>query len=130
MTETDNTPAVQAVSEADKSTIFIVYVAAIVSALLSFIPFLAILGIIVWIGLLIFCYIKKGDTQSAGAISHYSNFITVFWIGLVATVVAILFMITLVLWILGIIVMIATFAWEAYRLIKGLVRVMDHRAYD
>lgn len=111
----------------EKLALQIIYFGAVGSALLSLIPVFAVVGVVVWIGLLVFAYVKRGDKPTEVARSHYSNFITVFWIGLVFTVLAMILMV--LLFPIGIIALLGVLAWELYRLIKGIVRMLDNRPY-
>ena len=78
MTSVENTEQQPKLDDKEKLSLQIIYFGAIGSALISIIPVLAIVGIVVWIGLLAFAYVKRGDQPSDLARTHYSNFITVF----------------------------------------------------
>lgn len=108
------------------------YIALLATTVISLIPaiFTQAVGILVWIGALVFAYIRRGDTNHEGSKSHYSNYITVFWVGLAGVVAGfVFFLIPLIGWIIGFVVLFATMIWELYRLIKGLLRILESRPF-
>lgn len=110
----------------------IMYFVALGIVVASLIPGLVALGMFAWIGLAIFAYLKRNDSASLMARSHYSNYLTVFWIGLVIYVICTLlniFTLGIAIFVTVPILLIAA-VWQLYRLIKGLTRVMDDRVYE
>jgi uncharacterized membrane protein len=73
----------------------------------------------------ILAYIKRGESRGTIYESHFSNAIETFWVSLLMTILGAL----TVLVGIGIFILIGMFVWYLYRTIKGLVQVIDSRAY-
>jgi uncharacterized membrane protein len=82
--------------------------------------FTAIVGVIL-------AYVKRGDARGTIYESHFTNAIEVFWISLVIGLIAIPLYF---LFLLGLLIHLGLIVWYLYRSIKGLVRVLDSRAYS
>lgn len=74
----------------------------------------------------ILAYVKRDDARGSIYESHFSNAIEVFWVSLVACIVGIA-----TIWFgVGVLVFIGLVIWYLFRVIKGLVRLIDGRAYS
>lgn len=123
---------VETIPAKDAEMIKYLYIALLASTVIALIPavFTQALGFLVWVGALVFSYIRRGDTNHEGSKSHYSNYIKVFWLGLLGVVVGTVFLlIPLIGWVIGIVILLVTLIWELYRIIKGLMRVLEKRPY-
>ena len=93
---------------------------------------LQILGIltggIAWIIGIVINYVKKDDVKGTWIESNFEWQIRTFWIGLFWLVISLILFITVVLipvaWIIWIVVGI----WIIYRVIKGLLDLLDNKA--
>jgi uncharacterized membrane protein len=83
------------------------------------VPFLPIAGVIL-------AYIKKKDVVGTIWATHYRNLIQTFWIGLIASLIALVLMFVLI----GMLVMVAVVVWYLYRLILGAVKAIEHKAFS
>jgi len=73
----------------------------------------------------VLAYVQRGDARGTPWETHFDNIITVFWVSLVVTLVAIpLCFVVVGFFVLGILLI-----WFLYRTIKGLVRALDGRPY-
>ena len=82
------------------------------------VPFLPIAGVIL-------AYVKKKDVVGTIWATHYRNLIQTFWIGLIASLIAVVLMFVLI----GVLVMIAVLVWYLYRLILGAVKAIEFKAF-
>lgn len=81
--------------------------------------FTAITGLI---GLII-NYVKRADTHGTWLASHFRWQIRTFWYALLWTVIGLL----LVYFIVGFIVLFANMVWVIYRIVRGLLAVIDNK---
>ena len=75
----------------------------------------------------ILAYVKRGDSRGTIYESHFTNAIEVFWVALVIGLIAIPLYF---LFFLGALIHLGLAVWYLCRSIKGLVRVLDNRAYS
>ena len=120
MTDTTTSESVvnnKAVMSADGRTHAIIcYSLMLLACLLGFTSIIAV----VW------AYIKRGSTGDPIADQHLSNVITVFWVSLILSIVGAL---TWFFFIGGFIILI-TAIWVIYRMVKGLIRVLDCKPFN
>lgn len=81
--------------------------------------FTAITGLI---GLII-NYVKRAETQGTWLASHFRWQIRTFWFALLWTVIGLL----LVYFIVGFIVLFFNMVWVIYRIVRGLLSVLDNK---
>lgn len=126
----DDRPADQSLESITKIT-WIIYWLSIGSAALAFIPTAFVLSIIVWFISLTLAFIKRSDAEGTIYASHISNIITINVVGLIAMVI-------FFLWIMGNPVsgltigsvgIIIVAIWQVYRLIKGILRMQEKKAF-
>ncbi len=93
---------------------------------------LQILGIltggIAWIIGVVINYVKKDDVKDTWIESHFEWQIRTFWIGLAWGIVSFILMLTIVLIPLAFIIWIIVSIWIIYRVIKGLLDLLDNKA--
>jgi uncharacterized membrane protein len=78
----------------------------------------AIIGVVI-------AYLKRAEAAGTPWASHFDNMITVFWVSLLVFVIG-----ALTVWFLiGFVILGVLFVWFLYRIIRGLVRALDNRAY-
>jgi uncharacterized membrane protein len=81
-------------------------------------------GLTTIIGVII-AYTKRAEAAGTPWASHYDNLITVFWVSLLVGLIG-----ALTVWFLiGFVILGVLFIWYLYRVIRGLVRALDNRAY-
>ncbi len=83
-----------------------------------------IVGITVIIGVVI-AHVKQPEARGTKYESHFRNQIISFWVGLAVIIVG--WMLTVVL--VGYAVILGAWIWILYRTIRGLLRILDDRAY-
>ncbi len=81
-------------------------------------------GIFMIIGV-IWAMLKKGEARDTHLQDHYSNIITVFWVGLFLSIIGYLTLFILI----GILILICTYIWVLYRIIKGSLRIHSNQSY-
>lgn len=113
-THTVPVPAVQDELRTPAIVIYILYLAAVVSAGVA-----GIAGVIV-------AYVKREDAKGTIWESHYANQIEAFWVWLVLFVAGCL---TVWLFFIGFVVIAISFIWFLYRTIKGLLRALESKPY-
>lgn len=96
------------------------------NALIAYI--LMALGIftgIFWIIGAIWAMVKKEEAIGTAFHDHYSNIIKTFWWGLLWTVIGV------ALWVffIGGFILLVTWIWSIYRIIKGLARLTSNKSY-
>ena len=73
----------------------------------------------------ILAYVKRGDARGTIYESHLDNLISVFWVSLVVSIVAL----PLVFIGIGFVIYLILVIWYLYRTIKGLIQVLDGKAF-
>jgi uncharacterized membrane protein len=117
MADINATPAGDASRPGDLRLFSIVVYALYIAAFCN--GFTALVGVII-------AYVKRSDARGTIYESHFTNAIEVFWISLVIGLIAIPLWF---LFFLGALIHLGLIVWYLYRSIKGLVRVLDGRAY-
>jgi uncharacterized membrane protein len=112
--QTAPVPVVQDELRAPAIAVYILYLAAVISAGVA-----GIVGVIV-------AYVKRDDAKGTVWESHYKNQIEAFWVWLVLFVVGIL---TVWVFFIGLAIIAIAFIWFLYRTIKGLLRAMESQPY-
>jgi len=90
---------------------------------------LMILGLftgIFWIIGAIWAMIKKSDAQNSVFEDHYTNIIKTFWWGVALSVVGLL----LAFFVVGYFILLATWIWSIFKIVKGLARITSNKAYN
>jgi uncharacterized membrane protein len=72
-------------------------------------------------------YVKRSQVQGTYLESHFNWQITTFWYALLWMVIASILMVTVILIPVSIGIIVFTGLWVLYRMIKGLLRVIDGR---
>lgn len=72
-------------------------------------------------------YVKQGDTQGSYLESHFRWQIRTFWFALLWLVVAFVLIISVIGFLLGWAMLIITGIWILYRIIRGLLCLMDEK---
>ena len=88
----------------------------------------AITGVFWFLGGLWAMY-KKGSVQNTLFEDHISNAINVFWIGLISKFFIWLFFLLVITSPIAILILIPSYAWILYKIIRGLVRVISNQPY-
>lgn len=89
---------------------------------------LMILGLftgVLWFVGVIWAMVKKGDAVNSKYFDHYSNVTKIFWWGLGFSILG--FVLAFV--VVGYFILIATWIWSIYRLVKGLAKITANKAY-
>lgn len=86
------------------------------------------LGSLPSIAAVILNYIKRGDARGTWVESHYRWQIRTFWFALLWAVIGWAFIFTFVGVIIGAPILIATTLWLIYRIVRGWLRMGDHKA--
>jgi uncharacterized membrane protein len=73
----------------------------------------------------ILAYINRGDARGTIYESHLDNLISVFWVSLVVSIVAL----PLLFIGIGFVIYLILVIWYLYRTIKGLIQVLDGKAF-
>jgi uncharacterized membrane protein len=73
----------------------------------------------------ILAYIKRGDARGTIYESHLDNLISVFWVSLVVSIVAL----PLLFIGIGFVIYLILVIWYLYRTIMGLIQVLDGKAF-
>lgn len=68
-------------------------------------------------------YVKKGDVQGTWLESHFRWQIRTFWFGVLWSALGYLTLIILIGWV----ILFAAFVWTVYRLVKGIVNLLDDK---
>lgn len=112
--------------------VWIIYWLSIASAVLSIIPAANMLSFPVWIVSLALAFVKRSDAKETIYASHISNIITISIVGLIALIILLLFVAVIPLagLVIGSIGGIIVFIWQVYRLIKGMLRMNDKKAFS
>lgn len=97
------------------------------NALISYI--LMAIGIftgIFWFIGAIWAMVKKEDAINTPYYDHYTNIVKTFWWGLLWTIIGI------VTWMffVGAFIVLITWIWSIYRIIKGLARITSDKSYE
>lgn len=82
------------------------------------------LGITAFVAV-IMSYVGREETLGSVYTSHFDNGITIFWVFLAGMFIAV----PLCFVVIGIPMVVALYIWVLYKVIKGLVRVVDDRPY-
>jgi uncharacterized membrane protein len=112
--QTASVPVVQDELRTPAIVIYILYLAAVVSAGVA-----GIAGVIV-------AYVKREDAKGTMWESHYKNQIEAFWVWLLLFVVGCL---TIWIFFIGVPVIIVSFIYFLYRTIRGLLRALENKPY-
>lgn len=72
----------------------------------------------------IIAYIKRGDVRGHWLESHFRWQISTFWIALIFSIIG--GALTLIL--IGYLILLITWIWMIYRIVKGWLRLVEHRA--
>ncbi|MBM6550052.1 DUF4870 family protein [Marinomonas ostreistagni] len=78
-----------------------------------------------WIAGFIWALVKKGDAKGTVFVDHYDNIIKVFILTFALSVAGMV----LAFVVIGYFVLLATFIWALYRLVKGLAKLTSDKAY-
>ena len=81
---------------------------------------------IFWLVGAIWAMVKKDDAVGTLFEDHYSNIMSIFWWGLVLSIIG--FILTLV--IVGYFLLLAVWVWSIYKLIKGFARITSNKPYS
>ncbi|WP_051215833.1 DUF4870 family protein [Ferrimonas futtsuensis] len=81
---------------------------------------------ILWLVGAIWAMLKRADARGTRFEDHYQNMVTTFWWGLGLALLGVV----LIPFGLGLLVLFAMGLWTLYRLIKGLIRLMDNRSFQ
>lgn len=73
----------------------------------------------------IIAYLKRGEAEGTVYRSHFDAVITTFWVGLLGSIVGVL----LALILIGYVVLAIVAVYVIYRVVIGIVRALDRRAY-
>jgi uncharacterized membrane protein len=103
--------------EQHKSSYNVVLVVYILQAIALFTAFPMIIAVII-------NYIKQDDARGTWLESHFRWQIRTFWFGLLWWVIGAV----LCLIFVGYFVLLAAWIWQIYRVIKGWMRLVDHKA--
>jgi uncharacterized membrane protein len=110
--------------ERDKTLLLILYIMMLVGSIvpsMTWILGIPLLGLIA----VIIAYIKKDDAENSLAASHFQNIITVFWANVIFGFIGFITTVILIGWL----ILVVLFIWTMVRLLKGILRVNDGRAY-
>lgn len=77
---------------------------------------------------LVLSYIKRSDAEGTYLYTHFEWLISTFWKALVWLIVAALLMITVIAFFAGVIVLMVVGIWVLYRLLKGILALIDEQA--
>lgn len=116
MTEQDNTQLFSAYDDAAKTNALIAY------ALMALGLFTGIL----WIAGAIWAMVKKDDAKDSIFADHYNNITSLFWWGMLWTVIGIILSFIGV----GLIVIFVVWIWCVYRLVKGFAAITSNKPYN
>jgi uncharacterized membrane protein len=83
-----------------------------------------VLGI-TWLVAIIVNYVKKDDVKGTWLESHFRWQIRTFWFGVLWSVLAFLFIITIIGWFFGMFILMVDATWIIYRIVKGWLRLND-----
>ena len=114
MSDANSVPAVQNDLRSPAIAVYVLYLAAVLSAGLA-----GIVGVII-------AYVKRDDAKGTIWESHFRNQIVAFWGWLLMFVVGCL---TIWVFFIGVGIVIVAFAWFLYRTIKGLIRISESKPY-
>ncbi|MFP4332231.1 MAG: DUF4870 family protein [Campylobacterales bacterium] len=108
----------------DKTLLLILYIMMLIGSIIpsmTWILGIPLLGLIA----VIIAYIKKDDAENSLSASHFQNIITVFWVNLIFGFIGFITTVILIGWL----ILVVLFIWTMVRLLKGILRVNDGRAY-
>jgi uncharacterized membrane protein len=111
--------------------VWVIYWLGIASAILSVIPAVNMLSFILWVVALVLALVKRPNAKGTIYASHISNIITITVVGLIALVIVLLIfaLIPIAGLAIGGIGAIIVFIWQIYRLVKGVLRMNDKKAF-
>ncbi len=105
-------------NESFKNYTLITYLAYIIGAVFS-------MGMLTFVGV-IMAYVKRSDMEGTLYHTHMQFLIRTFWFSLLGLVIGVITMFILV----GFLIFFLVSIWFIYRVIFGLVRLMDNRPVD
>ena len=74
----------------------------------------------------IWAYVKRGEAKGTIFESHMSNAIKTFWVGVVLAIVGFL----TAMFVVGYLILLAAVIYTLYKYVKGLIKVLDNKAYN
>ncbi|MBL4653757.1 MAG: hypothetical protein JKY53_12980 [Flavobacteriales bacterium] len=81
---------------------------------------------IFWILGGIWAFIKKGEATEPLEQTHYANLVSVFLWGTVLSIVGLFTLVFIVGWV----ILILTWVWAAYRILKGVSKLSSNQAFE
>ncbi len=81
---------------------------------------------IFWLVGAIWAMVKKSDAVGTQFEDHYQNITTTFWSVLIFSIIGFLTS----LFFIGYFILVATWIWSIYRLVKGIARILSDQPYN